>query len=218
MELGEGEVIVEEAGQASRFSTFVSILIAVVSVLGAILAWRVAVASSNASSTDTRALLAEADRADVNLQASITVFGHKAVYVSFVTNKSLAAAFEALGSSYQPMAFAFNSAAARTLDFMPRVYLDRDEKFDVARDLSETAADYSLNRNTNPQPLYDAADRARAKALWLLLDLIWFSGALVALTLADAIRNPLRYFCLLGGVGIMFSGSLAAVLIERAIP
>jgi hypothetical protein len=219
MEVSEGEVNVEEGGgQTSRFSTFVSILIAVVSVMGAILAWRVAIASSNASSADTRGLLAEVDRADVNLQASIQVFGHKAAYVSFVTNKSLGEAFQALGDENQPLSLAFNSAAASTLDFLPRIYIDRDENFDFVRDQGETEAEFSLNRDTNPQPQYDAADRSRAKALWLLVDLIWFSGALVALTLADAIRNPLRYFFLLGGLGILFTGSLAAILIERAIP
>jgi hypothetical protein len=218
MNLGEGEVLVEEGVGTSRFSTFVSILIALVSVLGAILAWRVAVASSNASTADTRGLLAEVDRAEVTLQASITVFGHKAVYASFITNKALGDAFASLGTSYQPLSFAFKSAAARSLDFMPRIYLDRDEKFDVARDLGETAADFALNRDTNPQTQYNAADISRTKSLLLLGDLIWLSGALVALTLADAIHHPLRYFFLLAGIGILFTGSLTAVLIERAIP
>ena len=215
---GERDVIAEEEGGTSRFSTFVSVLIAFVAVLGAILAWRVAVASSNASSADTRGLLAEVDRADVTLQASVTVFGHKAVYASFVTDKALGDAFASLGSDYQPLSFAFKSAAAHSLDFLPRVYLDRDEKFDVARDLGETEADISLNQDINPQPQYNAADSSRTKSLWLLGDLIWLSGALVALTLADAIRHPLRYFFLLGAIGILFSGSLAAILIERAIP
>ena len=218
MILGEGEVLVEEVSGTSRFSTFVSILIALVSVLGAILAWRVAVASSNASSADTRGLLAEVDSADVTLQASITVFGHKAVYASFVTNKALGDAFDSLGSNYQPVSFAFKSAAARSLDFLPRIYLDRNENFDVARDQGETAANIALNHDTNPQSQYSAGDSSRVKSLWLLGDLIWFSGALVALTLADAIRHPVRYFFLLAGIGILFSGSLAVVLIERIIP
>ena len=54
------------------------------------------ISSSLASSADTKGLLAEVDRADVNLQASTTVFGHQTVYASFLTNKALGDAFAAL--------------------------------------------------------------------------------------------------------------------------
>ena len=101
---------------------------------------------------------------------------------------------------------------------MPRIYLDRDENFNATRDLGETEADIALNHDTNPDLKYASADSARLKALWLLGDLIWFSGALVALTLADAIRYPVRYFFLMAGIAILFTGSVAGVLIERAIP
>ena len=212
------DVVDDEGAGTSRFSTFVSILLAVVSVLGAILAWRVAVASSNAGSADTRGLLAEVDRADVNLQASITVFGHQAVYVSFLTNKVLGDAFAPFGADYQVVSIAFNSAATRNLDFMPRIYLDRNANFDAARDRGETEADIALNRDTNPDPKYATADSARLKSLWLLGDLIWFSGALIALTLADAIRQPVRYFFLMAGITVLLTGSLAAILVERLIP
>lgn len=212
------DVVGEDEGGTSRFSTFVSILLALVSVLGAILAWRVASAASNATSYDTQGLLAEVDRADVNLQASITVFGHQTVYASFLTNKALGDAFASLGPDFLVTSYAFKSTAARSLDFMPRIYLDRDENFNAVRDLGETAAQYALNQDTNPEPRYAGADSARLKSLWLLGDLIWFSGALVALTLADALRHPVRYFFLVAGIGVLFTGSLAAVLIERLIP
>lgn len=215
MNAAEREVIAEEEGGTSRFSTFVSILIALVSVVGAILAWRVAVASSDASSADTQGLLAEVDQADVALQTSITVLGHKAVYLSFVVNRTLSAKLAALGPDYRAYSRAFDWAASYGLYYVPANYLDRNENLDFERDAGETASNFALRRDTNPSPHYSAADRARDKARWLLGDLIWFGGALLALTLADAIRHPLRYFFLFAGIGILLTGSLAEVLIER---
>ena len=43
---------------------------------------------------------------------------------------------------------------------------------------------------------------------------VWLSSALIALTLADAIRQPVRYLFLLGGITVLLTGSLAVILIE----
>ena len=218
MNQGAGEAIVDEGGAGPGwYSTFVSILIAIVSVVGALVAWRVAVALSDAGTADTRGVVARMDKADTEIEATINVFGQKTVYASFVTNKSVADGFYALGNDYLYLAYAFHEAANKVLDFLPRKYLGPDESFDTARDLGESTADYALNRDTNSQPYFDAADHWRLKAQWLLLDLIWLGGALLMLTLSDAIQNVVRHLCLLAGISILISGSLALFMIERLL-
>jgi hypothetical protein len=210
-----GGIMAEEAEErTSRYSTFVSIMLAVVSVIGAIVAWRVSVALSDAGSSDTAGLLAEMDKADVEIQATISVIGHKTVYASFVTDKSIADGFYALGDNYTYLAYAFHNAANEVLNFIPRNYLDRDENFDYQRDLGETIANSELSRDTNAQPYFDAADRARVKGQWLLVDLIFLGAALLFLTLADAIQNFTRHLFLALGLLILVTGSLAVVALE----
>jgi hypothetical protein len=211
----EGDVIVSEVEErTSRYSTFISIMLAVVSVIGAIVAWRVSVALSQAGSADTAGLLAEMDKSDVEIAATISVIGHQTVYAAFMTNKAIADGFYALGDNYTYLAYAFHNAANEVLNYIPRNYLDRDEKFDYRRDLGETIANSELSRDTNAQPYFDSADRARYKGQWLLVDLIWLGAALLFLTLADAIQNVFRHFFLAAGVCMLLSGTLAVVLIE----
>jgi hypothetical protein len=211
----EGDVIVSEVeARTSRYSTFISIMLAVVSVIGAIVAWRVSVALSNAGSADTAGLLAEMDKADVEIAATISVIGHETVYAAFMTNKAIADGFYALGDNYTYLAYAFHNAANDVLNFIPRNYLDRDEKFDYQRDLGETIANSELSRDTNAQPYFNASDNARLKGQWLLIDLIGLGVSLLCLTLADAIQNFTRHLFLGLGLFTLLAGSMAVILIE----
>jgi hypothetical protein len=204
----------ESESQSSRYSTFVSILIAIVSLAGAVLAWRVAVASSHAGNADTAGLLAAVDREDATTQATIGAVGHQMAYAAFIRNNSLAQAFYALGKDFTTTARGFEAAANRALEFVPGQYLDRNDKFDAQRDIGEDIANASVNKDIHPADHFKEADQARRKAQFLLLDLSGYGVALVALTLADAIHNRLRYLFLLGGLGLFTMGSTAAIVIE----
>ncbi|MEP7198694.1 MAG: hypothetical protein ABI874_02645, partial [Chloroflexota bacterium] len=199
---------------SNRYSTFIGILLALVSVTGAIVAWRVAVASSDAGSADTHGVLAAVDKEEAALGATITVIGHETAYEGFVRDDALHQAFDKLGRDFADDASAFGAAAERTLDFLPRAFLDRNDRFNVQRDLGEEVADRTLNKDVNAQASFDAADKARSKVQWLLFDLIWLGGALLMLTLADAVQNALRHVFLAAGIGIFAVAAVAAVLIE----
>ncbi len=199
---------------SQRFSNMVAVLIALVTVVGAIIAWRVAVASSDAGSADTTGLLAAVDKEDATTEATITATGHQTAYAAFLRDDSLANAMYALGGELTTAADALEAAANRTLDYIPRAYIDRKLNLNVQRDIGENLAESTVNKDINAQPHFAAADAARGKAQLLLFVLIWLGIALLLLTLADAIRNPLRYLFLLGGLGILALGTLAAALIE----
>jgi len=199
---------------SQRFSNMVAILIALVTVSGAIVAWRIAVATSEAGSADTTGLLAAVDKEDATTEATIYAIGHQTAYAAFLRDDSLANALYTLGGNFTDAANALEAAANRTLDYIPRAYLDRNLNFKVQRDIGENVAESTVRKDINAQPHFDAADAARARAQWLLFVLLWLGFALLLLTLADAIRNPLRYLFLLGGMSIYILGTLAATLIE----
>jgi hypothetical protein len=135
-------------------------------------------------------------------------------YAAFIRNHSLAQVFYTLGKDFTATARGFESAANRTLEFVPGQYLDRNDKFDAQRDIGEDIANASIAKDIDPTDDFKTAEQARRKAQFLLLDLIGYGLALVALTLADAIQNRLRYLFLLGGLGLFTTGSTAAMVIE----
>lgn len=202
----------EEA--SSRYSTFVAITIALVSVVGAVIAWRVSVAAGDAGSADMRGVLALVDDATALTQASSIVLGHQISFAAFKVNDRLADELAPV-SQFAEVAEAFRSAAKRARnDYIPQAYIDRHEMLDASRDLAQNREISGYKKDTHPQPHFDAADRARLKAIWMMFALVWLGVAIVCLTLADAIRNALRYVFLVLGLGVFALGGLLAILVE----
>ncbi|MCA1553902.1 MAG: hypothetical protein LC737_05945, partial [Chloroflexi bacterium] len=185
--------------EGNRFSNMVAVLIALVTVVGAIVAWRVSVALSDAGSADTAGLLAVVDNEDATTHATIFALGHQTAYAAFLRDDRLSRALRALGDQYTVLANSLDQAATRALDYIPRAYLDREENYNVQRDVGEDVAESTINKDVNSKAKFDAADVSRGKAQWLLLMLIGLGGALLMLTSADAIQNALRYLFLVLG-------------------
>ena len=206
--------------ESDPFRTLVSTLIAVVTVVGAIIAWRTTVALGNAGGGRTAGLLALADKEDATTRATNTVLAYLDSYAAYVRDHSLANAYQSLADANPERtdlansASAFRLAANYALDQIPAIYVDRNHNLDRARLLDEYVAEYSKDKDVEPQPHFSAADTSRLKAEWLFTSLILLGVALVLLTLADAIENPLRYLCFLAAVGIFLIGTLAMLWIE----
>ncbi len=199
---------------SNRYSTFVAVTIAVVSVVGAVMAWRVSVAASDAGSADMRGVLALVDDATALTQASSIVLGHQVSFAAFKANDRLSDELAPV-SQFAEVAEAFRAAAKRARnDYIPQAYIDRNEQLDAQRDLAQNREASGYKKDTHPQPHFDAADRARLKAIWMMFALIWLGVAIVCLTLADAIQNVLRYVFLMLGLGIFVLGGLLAVIVE----
>ncbi|HEY6043206.1 MAG TPA: hypothetical protein VIX58_13835 [Anaerolineae bacterium] len=210
--------------KASRLSSFISVLIAIVSIVGALIAWRVALASSAAGNADTAGLLATVAREDVETRATILLYGHLTAYASYVGNRTLADTYDALArgnpqrTDYAAYAHAFRLAANYALYMIPSEYIDRNKELEVARDRGETIARESLDTNLDSRSNFDEADKARVRVQLLLINLILLGGALLFLTLADAIQNFLRYLFLLAGIGSFLIGTFGALFIELLFP
>lgn len=210
--------------QSSRFSSLVSVVIAIVSIAGALIAWRVALASNAAGNADTAGLLATVAREDIETRATILLYGHLTAYASYAANHTLGDSYDALArgnpqrTDYAALAGAFRLAENYALNLIPGQYLDRDQKLEQSRDRGETIARESLDTNLDSRSNFAEADKARVRVQFLLINLILLGGALVFLTLADAIRNFMRYLFLLLGLGLFLIGSIGALLIELLFP
>ncbi|MBI5878585.1 MAG: hypothetical protein HZB53_13130 [Chloroflexi bacterium] len=199
---------------SSRYSTFLAIVIAVVSVAGAVIAWRASVASSNAGSADMRGILALVDDQSVRAQAGSVVLGDQISFAAFKANDRLYTMLADV-PGFETPAETFHSAARRALeDYIPQAYIDRNEQLDVNRALAQSRESLSYKKDTHPQPHFDQADQARTKANWMLFALIWLGFAIVCLTLADAIQNAFRHVLLVLGLGVFVLGTVLAALVE----
>ncbi len=206
--------------RSDYFHTIVAVLIAVVAVIGAILAWRAAVASGDADSADTRGVLAAIEKEEAMIRATTTVIGHRTAFAAFVRDDALAKSYSALANvnsqrgDLSDLARAFSDASKYAWDWIPPRYVERNENLNEQRDLGENIAQDSINKDIDSQPHFAAADESRQKAQWLVLDLILLSIALLSLTLADASQNPLRYLFFLTSVSGLVIGGLAGIIIE----
>jgi len=205
---------------SERFHTLVTILIALLAVVGAVISWRVAVTLDTANSADGAALRAITDREDSTLRAQVILTEHLIAYASYLENDALAEAYSALAranparTDLADYASVFRYAANRARDAIPQRYLDREERLMRERDLGAHIAQEARDKDMESQPHYARADAARQKTRVLLVTIFSLSFAAFLLTTADAIRNPLRYLFLLSGAAVFALAVLIALLIE----
>ncbi len=213
----------KESNASERLSDVIAVLIAVISIVGAMIAWWVAGDSSNAGSADTSGLLASVDSQDALTEAYNTLYGHLTAYSRAMRDDALARTLYSVENAttdanlrqqlaLQVDALTFGANALRGL--IPQQYLDRNKHLDQQRDVGETLADRELQHDTFPDPHFATADLNRVRSQWLLGILVILGVAFVLLTLADAIKNPVRYFLLLIAILIFLGGAAGATFIQ----
>lgn len=223
-----GELIRPEPGD--RFKTLVAILIAVVSIVGAVLAWRAAAAGSSASDADVRGTVSiiqrnqalVASEADMyrNLSAYLQVRIHDALSLNLVADSERRAADDPKGSQYWSDAWTeifVAEAYLEQVDIRPE-YIRADGSYDgqAAQDID--MAERSLSTDFDPQGQhFGRADRLRTRVLWLVGLTLVLAGALLCYTLATVIQRGLKYvFFALGSV-LSILVVVGAVLVELSV-
>lgn len=212
----------DSESRSDHFHTLVAILIALLAVAGATISWRVAMTSDQANRSDGAGLRAMTEREDITLRAQIILTEHLTAYASYLKNDALADAYKALAranperTDLADYASVFRYAANQALDAIPQRYLDREERLMRERDLGAHIAQEARSKDIEPQPHFARADAYRQKIRLLLVTIFSLSLAAFLLTIADAMRNPLRYLFLFGGAAVFVLAILAALLIEIA--
>jgi hypothetical protein len=205
---------------SDRFHTFVAVLIALVTVIGAIISWRVASVLDAAGSADVAGLRALTDREDAITRAHILWTEHRTAHVAYTENDALAETYKALARAHPERTdlahygSTFGTAANQALDAIPEQYLDRDEQLDDQRDLGENIAQSSFDKDIEPQPHFANADVSRQKARGLFGAVRLLGVTALGLTIVDALKHPLRYLFLLGGLALFALAVMVALFIE----
>lgn len=200
-----------------RFKAIASVMIAVVTVFGAVVACRASIASNESGNADFEGLVAAIAAQETVINNYITVYEHYRAYTDYEHFNELGnlVADEPSSSALgQLQREAWGIAQGLRFSFFPPRYLNRDGTYDTQRELDEEWADAAQSDDLQPALHFEVADNARFKASLLASVLIIFAIAFWFFTIAQAVKNIIRYFAFAGGFIATVIGLLMYFAVE----
>lgn len=207
----------------SRLESIAAILIAVVTVIGAVVAWRASVAADSAGDADTAGLRASIDAEKTRALNFVDAYEHYGAYTAYARYNNLgnALADEAAHAADEQQAAALDRQSAEAFDLatanqslFPNRYLNRDGSYNVKRELGESWADAAQQEDLNPEAHFVEADRLRKKTNQLVLAVTILALSLVSLTIAESAPDKFKLPLTALGALIMIAGVVAALYFE----
>lgn len=211
--------------KADRFKTIDALLIAFVTVVGAIVAWRAALAADAASGADASGLAATINAEESRALNRVTTYEHYRAYTDYLRYNELGnAIYDDLSNASDEAYAILDRQKTEAWDlatelqesgFFRSRYLDTGGNYDTARELDELQADAAREKDLNPEPHFALSDRMRARSTTLVSLLIPLAAALWCLALAESLAHKIRY--LLAGAGtLLLAASIVALIAVEA--
>jgi hypothetical protein len=212
----------ETSEQIDRLSLVNALLIALVTLIGAFVAWRASVASDNAGDAALAGLITT-----LNVQETLAL-NHTYLYENYRAYTAYTR-YNALGDEIEAdLAEVSAEAEAEVLDrqmreawdaaesfYFPREYLKRDGSYDTQRELGEALAEAARQSDLNPTPHFTEADQMQVKSNWLVVVITGLAAALLCFTIVESVQSSTLKYSLMGlGVVVMLIGIGATVAIE----
>ena len=204
-----------------RLEFISALLIALVTLIGAFVAWRASVANDNAGDASLAGLIATLKVQETLALNNTLLYENYRAYTAYTRYNALGDQIEAdlkntpeaeMELLDRQMREAWD--AAESFDF-PHEYLKRDGSYDTQRELGEALAEAARQGDLNPQPYFIEADQMQAKSNWLVVVITGLAAALLCFALVEsANRSTLKYALISLGVVIMLAGVAATVAIE----
>jgi hypothetical protein len=204
-----------------RLSFINALLIALVTLIGAFVAWRASVAGDNAGGANLDGLIATQNYEEAKALNFAQLYENYRAYTAYTRYNELGnqlerdlvtAPTEAVELLDRQMREAWDAAGSFSF---PYQYLRPDGSYDTERELGEALAEEARQRDLNAQPHFAEADKMQAKSNWLIVVITVLAVALLCLTLVESVSQSGLKFTLLGlGVVIMLGGVAATIVIE----
>jgi hypothetical protein len=205
-----------------KFRTFTASMIAVVTVLSALTAWRAAVAAQNASDADFLGLVATVNAEEASVLSTIKVAEHYQAFLSYTRYNELGnKLYDALQANpsnknalEQQKSDSWGIAYGVQSMFFPSRYLLPDGTYDSQRETDELLADEQRARDTRAEVHYAESSQLRRKSNLLVQMLIPLGISFWFFTLAQIVEHKVRYlFAFLGSLLLVLS-AFAALIID----
>lgn len=209
-----------------RFNVTVSIMVAAVTILSAVIAWRAALAGDEAGNADFAGIGAALSREESRTLNSATAYQQYRAFTAYLRNNEIGNAIaddlddSAMSFDDTERAFLASQRSAswdQTLvddDFFETRYLRSDGSYDLQRQLSEREAEDALQKDIDPAPHFATADQRRAKSNLLVGMLIIMACALWFFTMAGEFHHAIRYPLAFLGTLCLLIGVIGTIAIE----
>lgn len=212
----------------ARFKTYASLLIATVTLVGALVAWRISVATGAAGAADSDGLAAALQSADTSTHISTYLTGYLGFFADYRQHIDMAQLLEqdaaATTDASRQVALTAQAVAERNLAARAMASLDQDYvKTDTATgkqtfdaDLYSTTqwAQARAQQDLDSAPYFARADVKRNKARGLVGVTVLFSAAILLLTASTTTHHWTKFILLGTAVPLFLTGVLAVVVLE----
>jgi hypothetical protein len=199
--------------KSETFKSYIALLTALVTVLGALAAGLAAVSVSNASDEDFAGVDASIRAQKAEIINHVLAFEHYRAYTTYVRYKETG---NILRNANRESAAqeAWGVAEGLTFFFLPR-YIDPSGAYNIEREIQEAWADSAQSEDLNYIPYFEAANQLRDRSTVLAADMIVFAAAFWFFTLAQTTERGVKY--LWAGAGILLAITGVFVLLVGSI-
>ena len=216
-----------EAGEnGTVLETITAILIALVVVIGAIVAWRASVSDDAAGDADYAGLRAAVNTEQTRAINAVNAYQSYNNYLSYWYNKSwgdlISSDINTTTDEAQKevlnrqLATSQDLARADMLTFDTR-FRNRDNSYDVDRQIGEMWADALKEKDMDFETQFSLAEQMRKKTIYLLLCVMVLGIAPVFFSLVETVDSKSKY--LIFGIGsiIALTGTVLSILVEFGV-
>jgi hypothetical protein len=208
--------------KTENFKTIMAAMIAVVTVISALMAWRAAAASQNAGDADFLGLVATVNSEEASVLTTIKVAEHFQAFLNYTrynelgyklydalqTKPANSAELEQQKSDSWGIAYGLQSL------FFPSRYLLPDGTYDSQREMDELLADEQRARDTRSEVHFEEGSQLRRKSNLLVQMLIPLGISFWFFTLAQILEHKVRFLFAIAGGFLLLLSSFAALIIE----
>ena len=212
---------------SERFKALLGVMIAIVTVVGAIVAWRSALAATEAGNADDAGIIAALNAQETNTLGDIMSSQHRTSFLDYWRYKQTIDQMAADGSLDNIPADQQDSVirqinessdlATASKQFFPSRYLNPDGTYNATKERAENLAEESQRKDLNAQQHFDEANQWRDKSLALVATLVILGISLWLFALGETIEHRVKYVLAAGGAAFLLLGTGAAIAIEANV-
>lgn len=202
-----------------RFKSTTAVLVAFVTVLGAIVACMATSAASSAANADFDGLSAAIRAQKDEIINEIIAYDHYRAFTDY--SRYLEYGYLLYDPNDDEQTSIANGATQREVwgvasgissyFFQPR-YVTADGIYDLQRELNEAFAQDAQNEELNPDPYFKESDRMHRRSSFLTADMIVLAISFWFLQLAQVTEKNIKYFWVAIGILLGLAGILGMLI------
>jgi hypothetical protein len=204
-----------------NFKSWIAVLTAIVTVIGAIAACMASVAVSDAGDADFAGLDSSIRAQKAEIINYVYAYEHYRAYTTYTRYSELGNLMydpnadeqtDIQNGAIQREAWGVASGIS-SIFFSPR-YINPDGQYDLERELQEEFARDAQNEDLNAAPYFEQSDKLRVRSSYLTADMIMLAVSFWFLTLAQATEKNIKYLWAVLGVLAGLTGTIG-ILVAR---